>query len=258
MADQNEELKKIGGWFGDITNLAALLAIAIAVVGLVRNQRLVLLAAFGTLIVIVLLRYADVGRFKETISSPEGVPPLGLARGTVRAFLAFGILGGFGLYIYYATITKQFEIEIFTALSSVLSAVVGFYFGSRATAAAQPTVRPSPPTVSRIGPSAGKAGKTDFETTVTGTGFQADATVSLALGAHTVPAKRVDVVHSNRITCIFDLPSQTGKWNVVVANPDGQTGTLPEGFEIGPAEAAVSPEPTVPPEAEGGGGSQHS
>lgn len=95
MANQN--VKKIGTWFSDITNLAVLLAFAIAVVGLIRNQRPVLLLAFGTLILMVLLRYADVGRFKEAIPSQEGVPPLGLARGSVRAFLAFGLLVGFGL-----------------------------------------------------------------------------------------------------------------------------------------------------------------
>jgi len=242
MANRNETSRKIAGWFGDITNLAALLAIAIAVVGLIRNQRLVLLLAFGTLILIVLLRYADVGRFKEVIPSQEGVPPLGLARGSVRAFLAFGLLAGFGLYIYYATTSGQFKTEIFTALSSVISAVVGFYFGSRSTAAAQPAVRPSAPTVSGIEPNKGKAASTGFTANVTGTGFQADATVSLVLDKDTIPAKGVNVVHSTKITCIFDLPptSKTGKWDVVVTNPDGQTGTLPEGFEIEPAEPAAT------------------
>ncbi len=229
-------------------NSAALLAIFIAVAGLIKDQTLVLLLAFGALIVLVLLRYADMGRFKETIPGQEGVPPLGLARGSVRAFLAFGILVGFGLYIYYAITTTKgnFKPEIFTALSSIISAVVGFYFGSRATAAVQPGARPSAPEVSGVEPNKGKAGATDFGTTVTGAGFQADATVSLVLGARTHPAKRVDVVRSNRIAAVFDLPNQVDKWNVVVANPDGQTGTLPEGFEIEPADVAVPPEPTEP------------
>lgn len=257
MASQNEGLKKIGDWLGEITNLAALLAIGIVVFELIRPRSIpVLLIAFGALILIVLLRYADVGRFKGAISSPEGVPPLGLARGSVRAFLAFGILLGFGLYVYFATKHDKFQVEIFTAVSSIISAVVGFYFGSRATAPAQPAVRPSPPTVSSIVPSTGKAGATDFGTTVTGAEFQADATVSLALGANSVPAKRVDVIHNNRITCTFDLPSQPGKWNVVVTNPDGQKATLAEGFEIEPAQVSVPAEPAAPPEPTTGEGGE--
>lgn len=264
MANQNE--KKIGTWFGDITNLAALLAIAIVAFELFQfkdKDKLVLLIALGALILMVLLRYADVGRFKQPISSQEAIPPLGLARGSVRAFLAFGALLGVGLYVYYVTVNvsgeeeKVFKPQVFTALSAIISAVVGFYFGAKTAAVAQAAVRPFPPTVSSIGPSEGAAGKTDFETTVTGTGFQADATVTLALGAHSVPAKRVEVVHTNRITCTFDLPSQTGKWDVVVANPDGQMGTLPEGFEVKLAEVAVPAEPTTPAESttpEPGGG----
>jgi hypothetical protein len=233
MANQNQTLKKIGAWLGDVTNLAALLAIAIVVIELIRNEnRLILLSALGILIIIILLRYADVGRFTGAVASQEGIPPLGLARGSVRAFLAFGILLGFGLYIYYATTCGKFQIEIFTALSSIISAVVGFYFGSRSTAAVQPAVRSAAPTVSSIGPSTGEAGKTDFETTVTGAGFQAGATVSLALGTDDRRAKTIDVVDATKIVCTFDLPSKKGNWDVVVTNPDGQTGTLPEGFEI--------------------------
>jgi len=97
--------KTISAWFGDITNLAALLAIAIVIYELfspARNAK-VLVLGVGTLIFIVILRYADVGRFKDAALSQEGIPSLGLARGSVRAFLAFGFLVGFGLYIYYAT-----------------------------------------------------------------------------------------------------------------------------------------------------------
>lgn len=239
MANQDERLKKIGGWFGDITNLAALLAIAIVVIELIRNEnRLILLSALGILIIIILLRYADVGRFTGAVASQEGIPPLGLARGSVRAFLAFGILLGLGMYIYYVTThaetTKAFKPEIFTALGSIMSAVIGFYFGSRSTAAVQPAVRPSAPNVSDIEPPRGKAGSKVRITNLPGTGFQADATVSLVRDTDNIRAEEVNVVQSTKITCIFYLPpdAKKGKWDVVVTNPDGQTGTLPEGFEI--------------------------
>ena len=239
------------GWFEQLAIfLVIIMAIVAAGFGLWRNQRGFFLSGFGALILVVILNYADAGRFRGAVSSQEGAPPLGLARGSVRAILAFGLLAGFGLYIYYATITNVFKEQIFTALSSIISAVVGFYFGSRSTAVAQPAVTPTAtpypgqpavtptaPTVSSPKPSKGKVGEKDFETTVTGTGFQAGASVSLAQGSDTIPAKGVNVVDSTKITCIFDLrqTAQAGKWDVVVTNPDGQTGTLPEGFEIQPA-----------------------
>lgn len=235
MANPNEGLRKIGGWLGDITNLAALLAIGIVVFELIRPRSIpILLIAFGALILIVLLRYGDVGRFRETISSPEGVPPLGLARGSVRAFLAFGILLGFGLYIYFATKHDKFQIEIFTALSSIISAVVGFYFGSRSTALAQAAVRPAAPMVSGIDPARGKAGSKVRITNLIGTGFKDEATVSLVRDTDNIRAEDVNVVQSTKITCTFNLPpdAKKGNWDAVVTNPDGQTGTLPEAFEI--------------------------
>jgi hypothetical protein len=232
----NNNTNKFITWFGDISNLAALLAIAVVVVELFRNQsKLVLLSAFAALILIVLLKYADVGRFKGAVASQDGVPPLGLAKGSVRAFLAFGFLLGLGLYIYYATAHEdKFKPEIFTALSSIIAAVVGFYFGSKAAAVASATIRLAAPEVSNIDPDAGAAGSKVRITNLAGTGFKTDATVSLVLGTDKIQAEEVKVAQGTKITCILNIRqgSPTGKWDVIVTNPDGQTGTLPDGFEV--------------------------
>jgi hypothetical protein len=95
--------------------------------------------------------------------------------------------------------------------------------------AAQPAV-----TVSGIQPNQGLAGSTVPNINVVGTGFQARATVCLVQGMNEIKADDINVVQGTKITCRFKLPEAgpTGKWDVVVTNPDQHTGTLPDGFEI--------------------------
>ncbi len=71
-------------------------------------------------------------------------------------------------------------------------------------------------------------------TNLSGTGFHDNATVKLARASHSdINATGVHVVDSGKITCTFDLAgAEPGKWDVVVANDDGQSGSLPGGFEV--------------------------
>ncbi len=249
MNGQNDksESNRIGPWLGNITNLAAVFAIAIIIINLFKGvNTLVMLVAFGTLILMVFLRYADVSRFKDTFSQDEAVPPLGLAKGSIRAILAFGILLGFGLYIYCVISRKDVKLDeqIFTALLTILSAVTGFYFGSRGTAVEQtanklaaPNVNGietnTAPTISSIEPNEGKSGGKVSITNLTGTGFQANAIVYLTKDDKTILAGNVKVVQANKITCDFNLTGcEAGKYDIVVVNLDEQKYTLPGGFEI--------------------------
>ncbi|MBN2390429.1 MAG: hypothetical protein JXR84_06885, partial [Anaerolineae bacterium] len=53
----------------------------------------------------------------------------------------------------------------------------------------------------------------------------------------TIDATDVVVVSDSQITCRFDLTgAATGQWDVVVTNPDTQSGTLPDGFTVLPAD----------------------
>ena len=181
------------------------------------------------------MKNADVGRFKEVIQSHEDIPPLGLAKGSVRALLALGFFIGLGLYTYYAMKVKKFEPGVFTALSSLVSAVAGFYFGAKTAAAPQNAAKVPAPEVSDINPEAGEINSVVTITNLSGSGFQAGAAVSLVLGPVKISAENVNVVSSTKITCIFNLTQKTarlGNWNVVVTNPDGQKDILAEGFEI--------------------------
>ena len=233
-----ESLKKSTSWLGDVSNITALLAIAIVIISLFRDQsKLFILVGMGTLILVVFLKYADVGRFKEVIQSYEDIPPLGLAQGSIRALLALGFFIGLGLYTYYAMKVEKFVPGVFTALSSLVSAVAGFYFGAKTAAAPKTTTKAPAPVVSGINPDDGEIGDPVSIDNLSGSGFQAGAAVSLVMGPTKISAGDVNVVSSTKITCVFNLKSTTakpGKWNVVVTNPDGQKGSLAEGFEIPP------------------------
>jgi len=99
------------------------------------------------------------------------------------------------------------------------------------------------PTVTGITPSSGVNTGTVHITNLAGTNFQSGATVKLTKsGQSDINATNVTVVSPSQITCDFDLTgAATGQWNVVVRNPDSQTGQLDNGFTVNASPTA----PTV-------------
>jgi hypothetical protein len=93
----------------------------------------------------------------------------------------------------------------------------------------------APPTVTSITPTSGSTGG-GTSVTITGSNFVAGATV--ALGG--VAATGVTVVNATTITATTGAHA-AGAVNVVVTNPNGQSGTLTNGFTYG----SLSPPPTV-------------
>lgn len=90
------------------------------------------------------------------------------------------------------------------------------------------------PVVYRITPKSGARGKTVAVTNLSGNYFQDGAKVRLARGGKTIAGKAVDVTGPARIRCKFRIPAtaKTGKWNVNVTNPDGQSALLTNGFRV--------------------------
>lgn len=90
------------------------------------------------------------------------------------------------------------------------------------------------PTVTSITPAASRRGRTVEITDLSGTGFQAGATVTLLRGANRIQGRGVTVESATRITCRFRIPAdaRTGLWDVRVRNPGGLSGTLPDAFRI--------------------------
>jgi PKD repeat protein len=106
---------------------------------------------------------------------------------------------------------------------------------------------PAAPTVTGITPATGENSGTVAITDLAGTGFQPGASVKLTRsGQPDIPGTLVDVTGSTKITCEFDLSgAQTGTWDVVVTNNDGQAATLAGAFTItypAPTLTGVSPD----------------
>ncbi|MFH1148976.1 MAG: IPT/TIG domain-containing protein, partial [Actinomycetota bacterium] len=103
------------------------------------------------------------------------------------------------------------------------------------------------PTVTSITPNSGSRGGTISITNLAGTGFCSGASVHLAYsGESDIVASSVNVVSSTKITCTLDIPSgaKLDNWDVVVTNDDGQSGTLPSGFEVqypAPTPTSITP-----------------
>jgi uncharacterized repeat protein (TIGR01451 family) len=90
------------------------------------------------------------------------------------------------------------------------------------------------PTVTSITPNSGENTSSVSITDLAGSDFQDGATVKLTKsGQSDINGTGVTVVNTNTITCNFDLTgAAAGQWNVVVTNPDAQSGTLTNGFTV--------------------------
>jgi hypothetical protein len=96
------------------------------------------------------------------------------------------------------------------------------------------------PTVTAISPTAGTKDGTVI-VSITGTNFQTGAVPRLLQpGSSPITATGISVA-STKIDCTFNLNGmETGSYNVVVTNPDGQSGTLQRAFSIGDAVPIVT------------------
>lgn len=92
---------------------------------------------------------------------------------------------------------------------------------------------PAGPSISSVTPSSGPQGATVRISELAGDGFSPGASVFLESGGSTIQATDVNVVSTDRITCVFNLGScGTGRYDVVVRDASGKEGRLPAGFEV--------------------------
>ena len=92
----------------------------------------------------------------------------------------------------------------------------------------------SGPTVTSITPSSGLNTGSVSITNLSGTKFVNGATVRLTRsGYNNISATGVSVISPTKITCTLPITGkEPGQWNVVVINPDGQSGTITNGFRV--------------------------
>lgn len=102
-----------------------------------------------------------------------------------------------------------------------------------ALAALQATLGSVAPTVSRIDPSSGVNTGT-VNATITGSSLVTGASVRLTkTGQSDIVGSSVNVVDSTQMTCSLNLSGRaTGAWNVVVTNPNNESGSKQNGFTI--------------------------
>ena len=111
-----------------------------------------------------------------------------------------------------------------------------------------------PPLVTGISPSVSANTTGSLTANITGANFNTSFAPSVKLnrtGYADVLAVNISLQGSSRISCMFDLTGlETGYWNIVVTNPDGQDDLFVNGFSIVPTDVpAVSP--TQSPQATG-------
>ena len=99
-----------------------------------------------------------------------------------------------------------------------------------------------PPTVSSINPSSGAQGQSLPSVVITGSSFQSGATCSFGAG---ITVNSCAFNSATQLTANITISSTAtlGTHNVTVSNPDGQTGTLPNGFTV--TTGGPPPPPTV-------------
>lgn len=92
------------------------------------------------------------------------------------------------------------------------------------------------PTIESITPSSGEADTEVAITNLAGTNFQMEGITTVKLtrpGFTDIDAKNLMVVSPTQITCTFDLiGAELGLWSVDLKDPDNNTASLPNGFEV--------------------------
>lgn len=114
-------------------------------------------------------------------------------------------------------------------------------------------LQPVTPTVSAIIPGSGLNTGIVNITDLAGTNFVSGATIRLLKsGQPDIGGISVVFISSTRLTCVFDLTgAAVGTWNVVVTNPYGASGILPNGFTV------TAPPPPPNPNIGTGGQTPH-
>lgn len=136
--------------------------------------------------------------------------------------------------------SEDFAEQMLTTVSTLVVAVAGFYFGSRAVAAARGVAAPSSPVIRSITPNDGKQGQ-ELDVSILGEDFQSP-TVKLVKGSKEMPGEGI-MSSDTKISCKLKIGKEasTGKWDLVVVNKDGGDDRLAEAFDV---------KPTLPEEPE--------
>jgi hypothetical protein len=126
--------------------------------------------------------------------------------------------------------------QIITTVSTLVVAVAGFYFGTKAvTSTSGGGQATSAPLIRRTDPAEGKQGEEIKEFKIYGKNFELAKDVTLV--RNQMKRDCTDVKSNpTMISCILSILPDTeiGKWTVIVKNSDGGEDRLDEAFEVRP------------------------
>ena len=129
--------------------------------------------------------------------------------------------------------TKSIMQQVITTFGTLVVAVTGFYFGTRAVQAGRGEVTPAP-LITGVSPSTGEKGSR-VKATATGSNFQEDVAVKLVKAGDEIAGENVSRLRATAVEVELEIPDKdasVGSWDVVVINPDGGKGTLKKGFVV--------------------------
>jgi hypothetical protein len=126
----------------------------------------------------------------------------------------------------------DFAKQVLTTVSTLVVAVAGFYFGSRAVKSARGAVELSRPIIRSINPTDGNRGQ-EISIQILGKGFQMPKTVKLVQGKAELSCDSI-LSSDEIITCKLKIGNADplGKWDLIVVNQDGGEDRLTDAFEV--------------------------
>lgn len=127
--------------------------------------------------------------------------------------------------------SQDFAKQILTTVSTLVVAVAGFYFGTRAVSTAKSVVLPSSPVIRSIKQTEGTKGE-KLEVEIFGKNFQLLQVVKFIKDSEEIQGTEV-TWSPTKINCKINLADRpTGKYDLIVINEDGGDDRLADAFEV--------------------------
>jgi hypothetical protein len=129
--------------------------------------------------------------------------------------------------------SQRFAEQLLTTISTLVTAVAAFYFGTRSVAEARGEAVSAPPFIRRVDPVEGKQGQTIDAFKISGKNFQPPMKVKLASGPTEMTFADL-LSNDTQISFKLIIPSGQlpGKYDLTVVNADGGEDFLPDAFEV--------------------------
>ena len=179
--------------------------------------------------------------FFSSLQLADKTQALGLPEGSIRALIALILMllfAGVSLYLHFKLGTatkdsgqKEFANQFFTTISTLVTTVVGFYFGAGVAKSAQTTTATSEPKLTGVKPATGQSGL-EVNLEITGSNLELVNEIRLESGTQAVIAKNV-ISNAGQAKGTVTLANEPrGPWDVVIRTSDGKTARLPGGFTV--------------------------